>query len=87
MVSTVNIEYNIMILHLFQVPSFIAPEKYLSCMTVPAGITSFIALHHNECGKYPLELLKKSNKAPIVLISSAAGAVGVIIGQLYKRAE
>ena len=75
-----------MTLHLFQVPPFIVPEKYLSCMTVPAGITSFIAVHHNECGKYPLELLKTSNKAPIVLISSAAGAVGVIIGQLYKRA-
>ena len=55
-------------------------------MTVPAGITSFIAVHNNECGKYPFDLLKAKEKTPVVLISSAAGAVGIIIGQLYKNA-
>ena len=66
--------------------SKIAPEKYLSCMTVPAGITAFIAANHNECGRYALDLLETKTKVPVVLVSSAAGAVGVIIGQLYKIA-
>ena len=63
----------------------ITPEKYLSCMTVPGGITAFIAAYHNDCGKYAFDLLKTKAKTPVVLVSSAAGAVGVIIGQLYKQ--
>ena len=55
-------------------------------MTVPAGITAFIAAHHNQCGKYPFDLLSLKETQPVVLVSSAAGAVGVIIGQLYKIA-
>ena len=72
-------------IQLFQVNSVITPEQYLSLMTVPAGITAFIAANHSECGKYAKYLLEGENKTPVVLVSSAAGAVGIIIGQLYKN--
>ena len=65
----------------------IPPGKYLSCLTVPAGITAYIASKYNECGMYASESFEAKNKVkPVVLVSSAAGAVGVIIGQLYKKA-
>ena len=72
----------------YKVSPLIPPEKYLSCMTVPAGITAYLGAYHSDCGKYPFHLSRGPNKAkaPVVLVSSAAGAVGVIIGQLYKMA-
>merc|ERR1712223_370853 len=69
-----------------KVSPLISPEKYLSCMTVPAGITAYLGAYHSDCGKYPFDLLATKAQAPVVLVSSAAGAVGVTIGQLYKKA-
>ena len=57
----------------------LAPEKQLSVVTASAGITAYCAVEHHPCGRVEAPYENKT-----ILVTSAAGAVGLIVGQLYK---
>ena len=57
----------------------LAPEKQLSVVTASAGITAYCAIEHHPCGRVEAPFEERT-----VLITSAAGAVGLVAGQLYK---
>ncbi len=57
----------------------LAPEKLLSVVTASAGITAYCAVEHHVCGRVEAPFEERT-----VLVTSAAGAVGLVIGQLYK---
>ena len=54
-------------------------EKLLSVVTASAGITAYCAVEHHPCGQVEAPFADKT-----ILVTSAAGAVGLIAGQLYK---
>ena len=55
-------------------------EKLLSVVTPSAGITAFCAVEHHPCGRVDEPFAQRT-----VLVTSAAGAVGLVVGQLYKN--
>jgi hypothetical protein len=55
-------------------------EKLLSVVTPSAGVTAYCAVEHHPCGRVDEPFEKRT-----VLVTSAAGAVGLVIGQLYKN--
>ena len=57
----------------------LAPQKQLSVVTASAGITAWCAVEHHPCGRVEAPFEQRS-----VLVTSAAGAVGLVAGQLYK---
>lgn len=58
----------------------IQPEHMLSVITPSAGITAYCAVEHHPCGR-----VAEPFDARTVLITSAAGAVGLVAGQLYQQ--
>jgi hypothetical protein len=63
-----------------KVPPGVRPESMLSVVTPSAGITAYCAVEHAPCGRVEPPYESRS-----VLVTSAAGAVGLVIGQLYKN--
>jgi hypothetical protein len=63
-----------------KVPDGLAPEKMLSVVTASAGITAYCAVEHHPCGRVEAPFDGKT-----VLVTSAAGAVGLVTGQLYQN--
>ena len=57
----------------------LAPEKQLSVVTASAGITAYCAVENHPCGRVEAPYENKT-----ILVTSAAGAVGLVVGQLYK---
>ena len=55
-------------------------EKLLSVVTPSAGITAYCAVEHHPCGRVDEPFAQRT-----VLVTSAAGAVGLVVGQLYKN--
>ena len=49
-------------------------------MTPSAGITAYCAVEHHPCGRVDEPFEQRT-----VLVTSAAGAVGLVVGQLYKN--
>ena len=60
-----------------KVPAGVRPEAMLSVVTPSAGITAYCAAEHSLCGR-----VEPPYEQRTVLVSSAAGAVGLVIGQL-----
>lgn len=58
----------------------VPPEKLLSVVTPSAGITAYSAVEHHPCGR-----VEEPYEERTVLVTSAAGAVGLVVGQLYQR--
>ncbi len=58
----------------------VRPEHMLSVVTPSAGITAYCAVEHHPCGR-----VEKPYSDRTVLVTSAAGAVGIVVGQLYKN--
>ena len=58
----------------------VRPESMLSVVTPSAGITAYVAVEHHPCGR-----VEPPFEARTVLVTSAAGAVGLVLGQLYKN--
>lgn len=63
-----------------KVPPGVRPESLLSVVTPSAGITAFCAVEHHPCGQVSAPYSDKT-----VLVTSAAGAVGLVVGQLYQQ--
>jgi len=63
-----------------KLPRGIPPEQWLSIMTVGTGATSYLAVEDTDCGKVDEPYDQRT-----VLITSAAGTVGLVAGQLYKN--
>lgn len=63
-----------------KLPPGFPPEKWLSIMTVGTGVTSYLAVEDSDCGK-----VHEPYDQRTVLITSAAGTVGLVAGQLYKN--
>jgi NADPH-dependent curcumin reductase CurA len=61
-------------------PPGFPPEQWLSIMTPGTGVTSYLAVEDTDCGKVDEPYDQKT-----VLITSAAGTVGLVAGQLYKN--
>ena len=57
----------------------VPPQTMLSVVTASAGITAYCAVEHHPCGQ-----VSEPFESRTVLITSAAGAVGLVAGQLYK---
>jgi NADPH-dependent curcumin reductase CurA len=55
-------------------------EKLLSVVTPSAGVTAYCAVEHHPCGRVEAPFEERT-----VLVTSAAGAVGLVVGQLYKN--
>ncbi|CAD7963455.1 unnamed protein product [Amoebophrya sp. A25] len=69
-----------------KLPPGVPPGTFLSAFTVPAGITSYLAFKKSNVGKIFLqEKAENPTVKRTVVVSSAAGAVGVIMAQLYKN--
>lgn len=63
-----------------KVPPGVRPEAMLSVVTPSAGITAYCAVEHAPCGRVEPPYEKRT-----VLVTSAAGAVGLVLGQLYHN--
>ena len=63
-----------------KVPPGVRPEAMLSVVTPSAGITAYCAVEHHPCGRVEAPFDTRT-----VLITSAAGAVGLVLGQLYRN--
>jgi len=63
-----------------KLPAGVRPEHMLSVVTPSAGITAYCAVEHHPCGRVEAPYEKRT-----VLVTSAAGAVGLVIGQLYQN--
>lgn len=76
-----------------KLPSFVSTETFLCTMTPAAGVTAYVGANNTMCGSVEdsglglgacLGFFRK--EAPkTVLVTSAAGAVGVVACQLYKH--
>lgn len=58
----------------------VKPEAMLSVVTPSAGITAYCAVEHSLCGRVEPPAAERT-----VLVTSAAGAVGLVLGQLYRN--
>jgi len=58
----------------------IPAEKLLSVVTPSVGITAYCAVEHHPCGRVDEPFEQRT-----ILATSAAGAVGLVLGQLYKN--
>ncbi|CAD7941942.1 unnamed protein product [Amoebophrya sp. A120] len=82
-----------------KLPPGVDPTVYLAAFTVPGGVTAYLASEHSNVAKVlaaeqqaraasaetrGVPAPTDSDSPPVVLVSSAAGAVGLSIGQLYK---
>lgn len=79
-----------------KLPAFVKTETLLSTLAPAAGATAYVAANHCECGRVRepgcasglascLSFLRKAAPKKTVLVTSAAGAVGVVACQLYKN--
>lgn len=75
---------------------FVRSETQLSALSPGAGLTAYCAMNYNIAGQVETPLcaggvlscfsgLFKKKQQKTVLVTSAAGAVGIIAGQLYKN--
>merc|ERR1719188_2455670 len=74
----------------FKVFPFVRTETQLSTMSPAAGITAWCAINDTFCGSVDEPgcfscLWGRAEKSKTVLVTSAAGAVGVVACQLYKN--
>uniref|UniRef100_A0A7S0FWA8 Enoyl reductase (ER) domain-containing protein n=1 Tax=Pyrodinium bahamense TaxID=73915 RepID=A0A7S0FWA8_9DINO len=71
---------------------FVRTETQISVLSPAAGLSAYCAINDHECGRIDepgcfgcLRGLFSSKKQKTVLVTSAAGAVGVVACQLYKN--
>jgi NADPH-dependent curcumin reductase CurA len=57
----------------------LTPERMLSVVSASTGITAYCAVEHHPCGRVDPPFDQR-----VALVTSAAGAVGLVAGQLYK---
>jgi len=73
-----------------KLPALVNTETFLSTMTPSAGVTAYVGANHTVCGSVEdsglacLSFLRKATPKT-VLVTSAAGAVGIVACQLYKH--
>jgi hypothetical protein len=74
----------------FKVFDFVRTETQLSTMSPAAGISAYCAINDTFCGRVDEPgcfscLSGRTTKIKTVLVTSAAGAVGIVACQLYKN--
>jgi len=77
---------------------FVRTESQISTLSPAAGVTAYLAINHHACARVDesgcgsgcfsflkRSILCRSKPKKTVLVTSAAGAVGIVAGQLYKN--